>query len=355
MNAKEYATVEQFVMNVRFRDYVLNPKSKHREYWESYLKYHPEKILLIREAKQMVLWLDRNRKESLSLELSESEVLGLWDKIHQKATDKAASKHSELPIPKKTGPFPILRYGIAASIVLLFGFGWWISTQDKELMLSVQEQDVAWVTNTNAPGTKSSIRLSDGSKITLNAGSEVRYKNQFDSESREIFLSGEAFFEVAKDSLRPFIVHTGDFSTQALGTSFNIRSFEGKNTQVSLVTGIIQVSDRRLHAEKILQPGEGVILADEIGPIRQIDIQKAISWTQKIISLDQADFEEVLNELSNWFGVEFHLENVPRSIPSTTASYQDESLENILLGLSYKLDFSYEIHGKEIFIDFSKK
>jgi len=355
MKAKDYTTVEHFVMDSRFRDFVLDSVSEYRSYWEAYLQDYPEKILLIREAKQLVLWLERNRKESLNLELSSSETRKLWDRIYQEAAKKTPARSKAFPQGKSVKRNSLLRYGIAASLVFVLGFAWWINKQSSSKSDSPLTVQVEWTTNSNAPGTKSLIRLSDGSKITLNAGSEVRYKNKFDNSSREIFLSGEAFFEVAKDSLRPFIVHTGEFSTQALGTSFNIRSFEGKSTKVSLLTGVVKVSGNHLDSAKILQPGEGVEITDAIGPIKQVDLQKAISWTQKTISLDQAEFADVLDELSNWFGVEFLVQNQPTSLSSTTASYQDESLENILLGLSYKLDFTYEIDGKEITIEFSKK
>lgn len=358
MKASNYSTVEEFALDRRFRKFILDPNQKDQEKWEKFLKNHPEKILLVREAKELVIWLNDSKAISNELRLEEHDKKQLWKRIISEAKAKQVSKVPEYQIKDEARELPINNrfnlkvLGIAASLAILLTAGIWVYMKELSMEPPVESSSVEWVSNENAPGIKSSIRLSDGSKVILNAGSKIRYQNQFEESSREIFLEGEAFFEVAKDTIRPFIVHTGQFTTMALGTSFNIRSFEGKATEVTLVSGVIQVENQNHLESEILSPGEAVTLDKSISPKKKVDTKRVIAWTEKTITFDKAEFQDLVDELSNWYGVSIKTEGLKKRTPTITATYQDESLENILLGLSYKLDFNYKINGKQVEITF---
>ena len=96
--------------------------------------------------------------------------------------------------------------------------------------------------HTTVPGVKSHLTLSDGSQVILNSGSELKYLKNFEKDKRAIFLKGEVFFSVTKDASRPFIVHTLETTTTALGTSFNVRAYKGESIDVSLLTGKVAVN-----------------------------------------------------------------------------------------------------------------
>src|SRR5690606_21518010 len=127
--------------------------------------------------------------------------------------------------------------------------------------LVVEEMTEEWTTKSNPIGQKSIIQLADGSKVVLNADSELKFLDNFGQGHREIYLKGEAFFEVALDSLRPFTVYSGESVTMALGTSFNINSYDNKKVQIQLATGKVKVIHEDKEKEPVyLDPGEEVIV-----------------------------------------------------------------------------------------------
>ena len=101
----------------------------------------------------------------------------------------------------------------------------------------------AWSEKATIAGQKSIITLYDGTTITLNAGSKLKYPKSFQGDTREVYLEGEAYFEVAHNPDKPFIVHSGKFTTIDLGTAFNIKAFSDENDfKVSLISGKVSVS-----------------------------------------------------------------------------------------------------------------
>lgn len=104
----------------------------------------------------------------------------------------------------------------------------------------VPQTVAAWTTYQNPAGQKSKVRLPDGSVVYVNAATEIKYQDGFGETHRELFLNGESYFEVAKDSL-PFRVHSAGLVTQALGTSFNISTFDAASIRVQLASGIVKV------------------------------------------------------------------------------------------------------------------
>jgi len=142
------------------------------------------------------------------------------------------------------------------------------------------------ITIAAAPGIKKTINLPDGSVVKLNAGSKVTFPKSFDADKREILLSGEAFFKVAKDSLRPFIVHTGSISTQALGTSFNINySSDNDAITVALVTGMVKI-DKQEQGQRWqiarLVPGQQLSYskASQRYAVAAFDRSKVLGWKE---------------------------------------------------------------------------
>jgi transmembrane sensor len=139
----------------------------------------------------------------------------------QERTSRAAAKGPAL----KAGRWI---FQAAAALALLAGFLWLFTAY----FAAEQEAASRLVTRQTPPGTRQTIKLDDGSTITLNAGSRISFLQPFPAQKREITLLGEAFFQVAKDSRRPFIVTTGQLKTRALGTSFNIRYATGRQTAI---------------------------------------------------------------------------------------------------------------------------
>ena len=157
-------------------------------------------------------------------------------------------------------------------------------------------------------GGEYSFILSDGTQVWLNAESELEFPVDFILRERVVKLKGEAYFEVAANSERPFIVETGGMRTRVLGTSFNVQAYENEQTFVTtLLTGKVEVT---LEAEKksvLLRPGFASYWnkgAEQLD-CKEVNVKNAIAWRYGHFVFEEEDIEVVMRVLSRWYGVEF--------------------------------------------------
>ncbi|EPR69622.1 FecR family protein [Cyclobacterium qasimii] len=197
------------------------------------------------------------------------------------------------------------------SLVLVYAF----MTVDYNKPIAQETKSDEWIIKTNPKGQKSTLMLSDGSNVVLNAESELRFKREFGQSHREIYLTGEAFFEVASDSLLPFRVHSGDLITTALGTSFNINSYKENWVQVQLATGKVRVSNISEKNQAVdLVPGEEVVIGNDSQLIKsKFDLNKAFYWKEGVLGFEKVPFEEVVQSLERWYAVDIQVKKPPSS------------------------------------------
>lgn len=214
-----------------------------------------------------------------------------------------------------------------------------------------------FILKNNPAGQKTRINLPDGSVCWLNSESEVKFLSNFSDSSRDIYLKGEAYFEVAKDKNRPFIVHAPTISITALGTVFNVNSFpdEPKET-VTLIEGKISVSCKDNFFSEIL-PGEAVSYDKEkkTSAKMKVDPNEAIIWKNGIIQFNKETYHTVFSKLERWYGVKFKIIGKPIDDLKYSASFKNELLVNILESISYGHEFEFKIDGKNVEIMFNKK
>jgi transmembrane sensor len=211
------------------------------------------------------------------------------------------------------------------------------------------------------PGFKASITLPDGSKVWLNADSKLTYDGKFDGQTREVYLSGEAFFDVAKDKSRPFIIHTRTINLKVLGTSFNVRSYDSdKETETSLVHGSVEITLTNNPDKKIvLKPGEKLLVknalidslvkspspetVDEDGPI-------AVLTNMHYYGKDSSAVEIVLN-MERWFKIKIVIkdEGLKRN-RFTIPINEEDKLEDVLEALKTAEKLHYSIKDNEVVI-----
>jgi len=168
-------------------------------------------------------------------------------------------------------------------------------------------------------------------------------------------LVGEAYFEVAKDSTRPFIVRTGQITTTALGTSFNIKAYQNEELNISLLTGLVEVGSEIGQFDKVnLVPGEvlNINLENQKFQKGQFDEEKSMAWIRKTILFDHAPIAEIIRVLENWYGVEIKFINRPKKDLMVSGLFRDQTLENVLEGLSYSARFEFEIQKDQVNIHF---
>ena len=176
-------------------------------------------------------------------------------------------------------------------------------------------------------------------------------------------MEGEGFFQVAKDKKRPFSVYTGNVSTTAVGTSFNIRySRNDSISKISLVTGVVKVkliTNTGKEEEILLKPGEEVKCRIDQGTFdkEKFDLMAVVGWKDNILYFKESGLNEVVKKLESWYGVNIELvgdpENKNTSDWSYTGQFKNQSLEKVLKGLSYTKNFQYKIDGKNVKIIFN--
>lgn len=174
--------------------------------------------------------------------------------------------------------------------------------------------DIGETTTITVPyGKRSEVRLPDSSVVWLNAGSALTFPNRFSNEKREVFLSGEAFFEVVhQQSHTPFFVYTGQLQVKVLGTSFNISAYEDdEETGAFLVEGRIELSPQgnTNFKSQILEKGVAATLNKKQGrlAITQKSIDEHIAWTKRQLVLNSTPFSVILKKLERLYNVEIDL------------------------------------------------
>ncbi|MNK03593.1 fec operon regulator FecR [compost metagenome] len=175
---------------------------------------------------------------------------------------------------------------------------------------------IAMLSSHNPNGQRSKITLSDGSVVTLGAGSHLTYPEHFSNNTREISLEGEAFFEITKNPEKPFIIHTGAVQTKVLGTSFKVDAFKGEEVQVAVATGIVRVDRKaentgKLESIAVLLPGDAVNWNPATGTTikRKQAIEELTGWQKGKLSFTGMPLKNVVNVLERWYNVTIEIRN----------------------------------------------
>jgi transmembrane sensor len=262
--------------------------------------------------------------------------------LSQKGPEHAQDAGKDSPIRRLGPATPWQHYLKIAAALLLPVLFVWVLTQKYETKKAPQ-----LITIQAQPGLKKTITLADGSVIKLHSGSSISYQSDFKS-NRTITLNGEAFFQVAKDSLHPFTVRSGTIHTQALGTSFNINYQKRDSTiSVALATGRVKVSQEMKKASvqlAVLEPGQQLVYsktsaAYQVGPF---DAGKVLGWKDGVLHFEGASLATVIHELERWYGVQVAVRgDSAKQEWHYTGAYNSQSLETVLQGMSYVKKFTY--------------
>lgn len=192
------------------------------------------------------------------------------------------------------------------------------------------------------------IELADGSVIWLNSDSRLEYPVDFAKEERRVRISGEAYFEVARDTERPFIVETALQSILVLGTKFNVSAYPSEEALTTLASGSVKVISANNVDTVVLTPGQQSVLSSENGilTVRKVCVEDVISWKNGITSIENMSLSQVVKAISRTYDVDFDLERLQAdniilrgSIPN------DERLEVVLSVLSKVADVEFKMNN----------
>ena len=196
-------------------------------------------------------------------------------------------------------------------------------------------------------GTRSSLKLADGTLVWLNSGSSLRYPDKFNKESRQVYLKGEAYFEVESDYSKPFIVKTSSLEVKATGTKFGVLDYDLQPiTEVTLVSGKVFVTESDIKSPQLsteLNPNQHLHYNRKTGikSITNEDTYRFVSWKDGMLIFRNESLGEVTKKIGQIFNVDIEIQDSSLIDYHYRATFQDESLEEILKLLKYSspIDF----------------
>lgn len=216
-------------------------------------------------------------------------------------------------------------------------------------------------------GQRVNLTLDDGTSVVLNSASALKYPSRFDGSTREIELEGEAFFSVARDESKPFLVHTTEATVQVLGTKFNINAYPRKQkVEVVVAEGKVAVSSESNSAYKdsvsppgtthevILAKGEYTAVKEgalPTTPVKAASMDYHLGWVDGNLVFEATPLEEVIRRLELYYNRDFQVTNANLLDRKLTATFKKESLSKVLNVLSAALDVTYERVDSLIYLE----
>jgi ferric-dicitrate binding protein FerR (iron transport regulator) len=275
------------------------------------------------EARLLQRWfrrLDVSGQKAFQ-DFSEEEEVGL--KMRQRIY--ARIHHEATPV-RKLNPFPTWLRAVAASILLLLGV--FLGYHHFKKFNSPATTVIA--TDGNAV---KKVTLPDGTVVMLNLYSRLELDEDYDREERKVRLVGEAFFDVKKDSRRPFIVRTNNTSTHVLGTAFNVESYDGEQqVRVALLRGKVRVqNDRDMQAT--LDPGHVLVYdrAAGTGSVQPVITQHIAGWLQNKMIFNDVSLEDAIHRIQHLHQLNIQLDpSLALKGKRVTGEYRNDEAEQAL-------------------------
>jgi ferric-dicitrate binding protein FerR (iron transport regulator) len=203
-------------------------------------------------------------------------------------------------------------------------------------------------TITTPRGRQYQVTLPDGTKVWLNAASRITFPTAFGGTGRKVEISGEAYFEVARDAGRPFKVSAGGADIEVLGTSFNINAYDDERAiKATLLDGSVKVSGAR--SEVLLKPGQQAVINEQLQVNGDINIEQVLAWKNGLFYFNSTGIATVMQQLSRWYDIDVRYEGKVPDIKVSGKMDKGLNLNEILEFLT-KMEVKYRLLGRTVVI-----
>jgi len=281
-------------------------------------------------------WLNENDQTEDEQEIPASAFLEekLWGKIEAVIAVQPQRKKSIFQ--KKT------TWAIAASIALLMCLSIFKYTAPSPEKIIVCQ---------TLAGEMKNITLSDGTVVYLNANSILKIPEKFTANNRIVSFTGEAYFEVAKDSLHPFMIQTQKSETTVLGTKFNLSAYADEDNTLTLDEGKVRFKDLKgLSKPIIVLPNEQVVLNNDGLTKTSVNTKYYKGWMNSYLYFNNESFLSISHKIERMYGVEIEIKNAALKKQIYKGAFNNPGINNLIDDLSFVLKFKYEIKGNHITI-----
>ena len=358
--------IEDFAGDDKFINWCLMPDETTNMFWQNWIKTYPEKENLIKEAKDLVLDLNILETEAHEGDF-EKEI---WSEIEENTKEIPTNKSQKLN-------YKVLVWASAAVIFLCIGSLFYF---ENNTSFNHTTQSVEWINFENNSGLCKTIVLADSSTVIMEPFSNLKYPSVFSSDQRIVFLKGEAFFDITRDTLKPFLVYANETITKVLGTSFRVIAFEGeKNVEVEVTSGKVAVYANVASGKQKTIKEPMKIRTDEIVLIPRPNKKLEVTPNQKVVFNHQAEnmikrvaeLPQLITKIENLSQFQFENESVVKVFESLEEAYgidleydkkllenckittklEDEPLFQKLNIICLALDLSYTENDAKIYIE----
>ncbi|MGD1890961.1 MAG: FecR family protein [Cyclobacteriaceae bacterium] len=331
-------SVEEFVADLSFVQWVKGEDEKLNTFWADWVKNHPEKSAQVEEARELVIMIysvvDLPGSQPTADEISASK-----QHIIQRISDRQFQ-------PSIQNKHSISRYQPLAAVVVLvivssFALWWYQSAFGRE-------------TYRTAYGEMTTFTLPDQTTVTLNANSVLETSSSWNkNESREVWLSGEAYFDVTHqpDDNR-FIVHTEVVNIEVFGTEFNVHNRRSE-AEIILAEGSVKLtstSNQSASVSAFMQPGEMVQLKGGTFNRSQVDVEKSTSWRNNRLYFEEESLAEIAQRLEDNYGLQTKFSSPQLSQLTFTGSSPTDDLSILFIALSEALGVNVSLQENTILV-----
>lgn len=351
MHYRSYSA-DDFILDEYFQQWVCEPDDESNRFWEKFLSDHPWQRAPLEQAREFLRSIDFRRDTTEEqLHRLKAEINARIDAIEAGRGESAPGREAALRAPRRYFRWLYLAAACLLFLVLLLG----------AIILPRQAVEGLFHGFTmeegqTARGQKQYMVLDDGTEVWLNANSRLKYPSELAGKRvREVFLDGEAFFEVAEDPQRPFVVHTAGVSIKVLGTAFNVRSYRGDPfVETALVKGRVSIAlDEDDSTEVMLLPDQLAVFNKES---RKIELRSAVNsenhvaWRNGWMIFEDKPFGYIKQTLEDWYNVEIVLEDETSLSCSFSGKFKDKTLGEVLEIFRNTESIEYRIDGNQVFI-----
>lgn len=301
-------------------------------------------------------WLKEDRKNveyyyqleeiwSSHTELSKETIYRGWEKISTEITKRSLSI-----VPQKRRSFVWLHYAAAVFAGIIIASAIWmnLSVGEKITEQNILVQNVVY----NRTGVQP-LLLPDQSEVWINEYTKITYPEEFNGQRRIVALDGKAYFDIRKNTEKPFVVQIGEVEVEVTGTEFFVESFSKEESLVTLITGSVNLNYKNIEGEcisKALVPGQQANINRQNGDIRvtAVDTDYYVAWKDGTYRFTDESLEKIAGLLAKHFDVDFQISASLKNKRFTGRVTSEESIEDVLTSISKSYSVKYQITGKSV-------
>lgn len=292
------------------------------------------------EEAQVRQWMEQHPQEAAKLKAAWEKQIGIvvdthlaWQQVQRRINQTRRVR---------TLRRQLLPWVAAAMLVFGIGIVWW----------NVVQTEQVWQISQTKANQLDSLTLADGSRIWLHHTSQLRYPKVFGNNQRIVHLQGEAYFEVAKDASKPFIIYTGSTATKVLGTSFNLRARpEESKVEVSVNSGKVAFFEIAHPTQQLLltKGKQGRFEMGKLSKLMRYD-PNLLSWKTGILSFEKAQLSSVIRTLAKHYGKPIRLANAQLGKCRLTTRLEKLSLREAVEVIALTLNLQHQTNKKEVLL-----